>query len=354
LGLKPEELAAGTARIFLGLRLQCAQCHDHPHDRWTQQDFWGYAAFFARLQQAPQNAMRASLRLVDLADGEVTLPGTQRVVPPQYPGDLPLSQPAESGTRRRQLAIWMVSRDNPYLARTAVNRVWAHLWGRGLVDPVDDLGDHNPPIHPQLFDELTKYLVQTGFDLRELFFTLTSTQAYQLSSRPVAGTPDAPDPLLCFASMPIKTMSAEQLYDSLCRATGRRSADLEGSPRRATGLFDDARRQFVAQMASHTVHATEYESGLPQALLQMNGPLISEITDPAKGGLLASLEAPWLSDPERIDILFMATLSRLPDDEERSRLVSYVHDGAPARGSQQALSDILWALVNSAEFVLNP
>jgi hypothetical protein len=182
---------------------------------------------------------------------------------------------------------------------------------------------------------------------------LTRTEAYQLASQPIGGPSGVPEDV-CFASMPTKTMTAEQFYDSLCRATGSRFGHLERSTRRVSGLLDESRRQFVAQMASHAAHPTEYQSGLPQALLLMNGPLIRDMTDPAKGGLLISLEAPWLSDEQRIDILFMATLSRLPDALERSRLLSYVQGGGPAGDRGQALSDVLWALVNSAEFVVTP
>src|SRR5262245_50073214 len=163
LDVAPEKLAGSTARIFLGVQIECAQCHDHPFDHWKQLDFWGYAAFFARLRQPEMNnpGMRRA-RLVDLDTGEVKHPKTDQVVPPKYP-DGPAPAAGELGTRREQLAIWMASRDNPYLPRAAVNRAWWHLFGRGLVEPVDDMSPQNRASHPELLDELTAYFVQTGF-----------------------------------------------------------------------------------------------------------------------------------------------------------------------------------------------
>src|SRR5688572_13750461 len=170
LDLAPEKLASSTARIFLGLQIECAQCHDHPFDHWKQNDFWGYAAFFARLRQPEMNNPnpRGRARLIDLDEGDVRLPGTEDVVLPKYPAGLSPDQ-KELGTRREQLAIWMASRDNPFLSRAGVNRAWWHLFGRGLVEPVDDIGRQNAPSHAEVLDELTVYFVNSGFDLREMY-----------------------------------------------------------------------------------------------------------------------------------------------------------------------------------------
>ncbi len=212
---KPEKLAAATSRIFLGLQIRCAECHDHPFDHWTQRDFWGYAAFFAQLQ--PDTSMRGdTYRLVDLPSGEVTLPATTEVVAPRYPaGDRPTVE--GRGTRRRQLSIWMASRDNPYLAPAAVNRVWEQLFGRGLVHPVDDLGPHNPASHPELFAELAAYFVEQAFDLQTLYRMLTNTDAYQRTSD--LDGPETDPPL--YARMAVKRLTAEQLFDSLHRSLNR-------------------------------------------------------------------------------------------------------------------------------------
>jgi hypothetical protein len=340
LGVKPEELGTATARIFLGIRLDCAQCHNHPFDKWTQEDFWGYAAFFAQLQQRNTNA--ATMRLVDVADGEVRIPDTDRVVPTRYPGGAMVDE-GDRGTRRQQLAIWMVSRENPYLGRAAVNLVWSELFGRGLVEPLDDFGDHNPPSHPELLQELSDWFVASGYDLQRLYRVLANTRAYQLSSVVPSGS--APPPEL-FARMTVKTLTAEQLYDSLGRVALRPGA--EGQER----LADPRRLTFVVKLLSQTRTPTDFEFGVPQALTLMNGAELVAVTSEAQSGLLQALEAPYLDDGQRIDTAFLAALSRPPRPAERSEFLEYV-TSQPEKERQQALGDVVWALVNSAEFMLN-
>jgi hypothetical protein len=339
--LKPEKLAAATARIFLGLQIECAECHDHPFDRWKQEDFWAYAAFFARLQRPDRNTGQTAA-IVELDRGEVTLPDSSTPVPPRYPGASD-AVGDERGSRRVQLAIWMASRDNPYLARAAVNRVWSHLFGRGLVEPVDDLGEHNPPSHPELFEELTQYFVDTGFDLRQLTQMLAYTATYQRTSRSDAG--DATPPHR-YASMAVRPLTPEQLYDSLDRALLRRAATADNP------LFDPQRQAFVARMQSGSRSATEYEAGVPQALMLMNG---AEITSGlnAPQGMIVALEAPWLNDEQRIETLFLATLSRRPASDEQATFLVHVQAAQDAPARRQAMGDLLWALLNSAEFAMN-
>ncbi len=340
--LKPEKLAAATSRIFLGVQIECAQCHDHPSDRWLQSDFWGYAAFFARLRQPTRNQTLAQVSLDDLGDGEVMLPDSDTVIAPKYPGGRSARE-EDGGTRRMQLAIWMTSRDNPFLARAAVNRAWAHLFGRGIVEPVDDFGPHNPPSHPELLDELAEYFVRTGFDLRELYRTLASTRAYQLTSRSSADSPPPPE---LFARMAIKTLTPEQLYDSLSRALARPGSIPPGT------VAPSSRAAFIAKMKTLSRSPAEYEAGVPQALTLLNGADISAAADPRQSGLLTALEAPLFNDAQRLDVLFLATLSRPPRDDERLVFSQYIAR-AESDGRGRAMGDVLWALLNSAEFALN-
>lgn len=348
--LKPDELAASTSRIFLGVQIQCAQCHNHPFDHWTQEDFWAYAAFFARLQRLDARQPSATA-LVDATLGEVTLPGTDRVVTPKYLGAEPPREDADVN-RRRQLAIWMVSRDNRYFPRAAVNRVWAHLFGRGLVHPLDDFAAHNPPSHPELLEELAAYFVETGYDLGGLFRTLAGTQAYQLSSQTASEVDTIPPEL--FGRMAIKTLTPEQLYDCLVRATRPSAAagPAAGGPVDPR-LLDPGRLEFIARFQSSAANATEFQAGIPQVLLLMNGPWTAQATDPDRSGILLALDAPFFDDRQRVETLFLATLSRLPEEHEASRLIEYVQSGGPARDRRKALGDVLWALLNSPEFILN-
>lgn len=347
LQFKPEELAANTSRLFLGVQIQCAQCHDHPMNNWKQRDFWGYAAFFARVRQ-PQ--MRARMTtVVEAATGEVKLPDKDEIVLPKFL-DSQQSRPDDDGSRRRPLAIWLASGSNAYFAKATVNRVWAQLFGRGIVEPVDDLGSHNPPSHPQLLDELAAWFIETGFDLRELYRVLANTRAYQLTSQSDEGDSQTPPEL--FARMSIKNLTAEQLYDALARATLRR--DAEAAPGQIGNRLDDAQRQlFVARFRLPVSRPTEFQSGIPQALTLMNGAAVSGATDLMRSPLLQSLEAPFFTQQERVEVLFLATLSRLPYADEREAFVGYVGHPPAGSDSRPALSDVLWALLNSAEFTLN-
>jgi hypothetical protein len=348
LELKPEEIAASTSRAFLGVQIQCAQCHDHPHDHWTQRDFWAYAAFFARLQQ-PANAQQVFGTVVrEIETGEVKLPETDEVVPPRYLGGDEATA-VEGTTRRQQLAAWLASTDNPYFARASVNRVWSQMFGRGIVDPADDLGQHNAPSHPELLDELAAYFVRTKFDLRGLFQTLALTQAYQRSS---AGSAESSPLPSSFARMAIKTLSAEQLYDCLAQATAKR--EMVGNQFVGNRQFFDQNRQaFINKFRAPTAGLTEYQSGIPQALTLMNGTDVRSATDLETSDILISLTAPFFSDQQRIDVLFLATLSRRPTADEQRQFGDYVAAQTDPADKRKALGDILWALVNSAEFSLN-
>jgi hypothetical protein len=353
LQLKPEDLAASTSRILLGTQIQCAQCHDHPFDHWKRKDFWGYAAFYARLQRATGN-QQVTFQVADTQTGEVKIPGSDEVIQPAFLGG-ELS-PDESGTNRRaRLAQWLTSKENAWFAQATVNRVWAIMFGRGIVDPVDDMGAHNPPSHPELLDELSEYFVATGFNLNGLIRTLAATQAWQLSSRSTPGVESDPadeNPAL-FARMAIKSLTAEQLYDCLAEAMRKREATAQPQNRFTGRGFDQNRQTFLAKFRAPTQGATDYEAGIPQALTLMNGATIQQATDLSQSDLLQALDAPFFTNERRVEVLFLSTLSRMPHDDERKKLVEYVENGGATENSREALSDILWALLNSAEFVLN-
>lgn len=347
LELDPKKIAASTAKIFLGLKIECAECHDHPFDEWKQEDFWGYAAFFARLPKNDNMARRRNFRLTDRASGDVMLPDTEQVVLPKYPGGRDADE-NEAGSRRQQLSIWMASPDNPFLARAAVNRCWSMLFGLGLVDPVDDLGPHNPASHPELLEELTDYFVETGYDMRNLLRVLCNTQAYGRTSKI---DPAAQPSMDLFAAMAVKVQTAEQLYDSLSRCLSQ--GDQNDSPFPGV-LMNNRRQQFLTRMVSRTADSTEYDRGLQQALLLMNGGETSEATDLNRSILLTSLEAPFLTDRQRVDILYLATLTRYPTDDERTRVEQFVQSNGESSDEQKAArADVLWALLNSAEFTMN-
>lgn len=335
---QPEKLASATSRIFLGLQIQCAECHDHPYDHWTQKDFWGYAAFFAQLQtEGDAMAMNGRYRLVDLQEGEVTLPESDETVAPKFPTATESLQD-QRGTRRRRLAIWMASRDNPYLAPAAVNRVWGQMFGHGLVHPIDDLGAHNPPSHPLLMEELTDYFVGHGFDLREVYRAIANTKTYQRSS----AAPDLSQPPVAYERMRIKQLNADQLHNSVRRSLHRPAAGEDGQ--------QAERRRVLALMKSDSTDPAEYELGVQQALDMMNGIETIRATEADAPGLLTALKAPFWTADQRVEVLYLSTLSRWPTDAESTTVTDYVkaHDRL-----DEALGDVLWALLNSAEYQFN-
>jgi hypothetical protein len=354
LKLNPEELAARTSRAFLGVRMECAQCHDSHIDDMSQHDFWSFAAFFARISR-PRGKMEMTspvLAVRDNQQGDVTIPETDEVVPPRLPLSAVEVQDTPDGpSRRRRLVDWLTARNNGQFARATVNRVWAHLFGRGLVEPVDDMRPANPPIAPDVLETLARDFAASNFDLRRLQRALVLTKAYQLSSRSDENDPSRG---LYFAQMNIKSFTAEQLYD--CIAVATRQETRVAGPLDQAGLlrFSDMTRQgFIEQFRAPAGQATDYHAGIPQALTLMHGGLVHSATDVATSGLLKSLAAPFLTDEQRLDAMFLSTLSRYPSDSEREVMMQQVAAAATEAERQLALGDILWALLNSAEFTLN-
>lgn len=350
--ISPEKLAASSAELFLGVRLHCAQCHDHPFAEWTQRDFWGLAAFFARVKPRDQRGMGmmdARFRLVDATEGEVLLPDSSQVVPPKFPkGDAATDNDRQS--RRAQLAIWMTSSDNPFFARAAVNWAWTHLFGQGLVESLDDAVASKDTPQAQLLDELARHFVDSEYNLKELWRTLANTQAYQLSG----GLEDA-NAADHFAQMRAKPLTPEQLFDSLAMLAPNSPA---GGAQRVTAMArsldeDPVRMEFVRNMRAPPGSATEYRAGTLQALMLMNGRVAAGVSDQNASNVLGAIVAPFMNDEERVESLFLGTLSRSPDEEERAACVAMIADCKSDEERNQALSDVLWALLNSTEFAFN-
>ncbi len=336
---KPEVLAANTSRLFLGVKLECAQCHNHPLGHWTRQQFWEYASFFADSQPngQPTGAGRRELKI----------PGTEKVVQARFPnGAAPDWKPGAD--TRATLAEWVIAADNPYFARTAVNRVWAYFFGTGLVEPVDEVGEQNPPSHPELLDELARQFVAHRFDMKFLVRAITLSQTYQRTS--TATHPSQNDPRL-FARMAVRGLSPEQLFDSLAQATGYHE-----TPTR-NGYFNGyeartPRSEFLAKFTNQEKR-TESQTSILQALHLMNGQFMAEQTSLERNEVLNTVANDTRDTAHRIEELYLNTLSRKPRPEETARLVKYVDSGGPSHDPKKALGDVFWALLNSGEFMLN-
>ena len=247
---------------------------------------------------------------------------------------------------RDTLANWMTAADNPFFAKAAVNRLWAHFFGIGIVEPVDDFSEQNQPSHPELLDELARQFVGHGFDSRFIIRAITLSQTYQRSS--VHPDPTPPDAHL-FARMPVKGLSHEQLYQSLILATGTPNSN----DNRRRFAINSPRNDFQAKFADQEKR-TEYQTSIPQALTLMHSKMMTDATHPERSEFLAAVaNAPFLDTPGRIETLYLATLSRKPRAEELEHFRRYVEKGGAAKDPKTALADVFWALLNSTEFFLN-
>jgi hypothetical protein len=342
---KPENLAAATSRLFLGVKLECAQCHRHPFAPWSREQFWGLAAFYSGLPQ-PRPSGKASLPPRPTGR-EIKIPGTEKVVQARF---LDGKEPrwTDGMDPRVTLADWVTTADNPYFARAAVNRLLAYFFGTGLVDPVDELGEENPASHPELLDELAREFASHQFDLKFLIRAIVNSQTYQRTS--MVSHPGQEDPRR-FARMGLRGLSAEQLFDSLAQATGYEEP---AGPNRGRSAGLRGRTEFLTKFGNSSGRSTEFRLSILQALSLMNGKLVAAATDLENSQTLAAvLDAPFMDNAQRIETLFLATLGRPPQPEEAERLLKYIQDGGADANSRKALADLFWALLNSGEFILN-
>ncbi|GAA4442795.1 DUF1549 domain-containing protein [Bremerella cremea] len=333
----PSNLAANTTRAFLGLNLDCAQCHDHPFSRWTQEQFWETAAFFARPKAGDD--VTAEKFEIELPESTVTVSATL------FTGDeVPWPEAMTQDSGRKALSDWVTGPGNPYFAKNAVNRLWAHYFGVGLVEPLDDLSEDNPALQPEILDELADAFVESGYDLKLLSEAIVLTEAYQRTSRVSAGEEREVD-LKSYARMPVRGMSGEQLYQSIRTAAGMKAVRDDIDPTR--GLDDGSRfvSSFFVEDAAHA------ERSILQALALMNGDTTAEVIDTEQSPMLRVLaDAPFLSTSQKIDTLFLATLGRKPDAEEVELFTTHLKE---SEDRSEALSNLMWVLINSAEFNTN-
>jgi hypothetical protein len=333
---RPENLAAAVSRSFLGVRLECAQCHNHPFAKWKQEQFWRQAAFFAGIRKQGKGLFAQLSENVQ--DHELTAPGVAKALQAEFlDGGVPAWQANRSP--RTILADWIVSRDNPFFARATVNRIWGQFFGVGLVDPVDDFRDDNPASDPELLDELARAFIASDFDLRFLIRGICLSRAYQRTS---ARSHASQDKTRLPARMRIKALTGEQFFDSLALATGYRDEQDKGA----------ARRLFLTRFASAGSTA-DPETSVQQALTMLNGSFVAWATNPEEcPTLIAVVRTPGMTLEQRIEALYFTTLSRKPTAEEMDRVKKHVGNAKPEREAER-LADIFWTLLNTAEFRVN-
>jgi hypothetical protein len=356
----PEDLAQNTAQLFLGFRMSCARCHNHPFERWTQDDYYGLAAFFARVKDRPDplypRINRFNLGALDIwtaRTGEVIHLRTGKPMPPKFPGE---STPAPVGPdqdRRAVLADWVTRPDNPFFARAAVNRVWYHLLGAGIVDPVDDFRASNPPASDELLDALAADFTAHHFDVRHVLRTVLNSRTYQLSA--VASAFNEEDKRY-FSHALSKLLPAEVLLDALSSATavpevfhgmkpGTRAVQLPDGD-----VFQHPFLKAFGQPQRETVCECERrgDTSLGHALQLINGPTVkAKLTAP--DNRIGRLLTDGRSDDEVLRELYLATLSRPPSEREWQINFRHVRGAADRR---KAWEDVQWALLNTNEFLL--
>lgn len=350
---RPENLAAGISRVFFGIKMECAQCHNHPFAKWSREQFWQQAAFFVRIQPQEQNGMVFNGTETDKGH-EITIPttnGKKITTTPKFLDDQPIDLTSDPNPREL-LANWLTAKSNPYFARATVNRMWAHFFGSGVVDPLDEMGDEATPSHPELLDDLAAAFIESGYDFKFLIRAIVASQTYQRTS--VRTDPSQDEPTL-FARMPLKGLTAEQLFDSLCQATGYRDGQRgQVMPQVVFPGQGSARADFMAKFGNSVDRKTETQKSILQALAMMNGQFMTGVTNVQNSKTLAAvLDSPFLEDRERLQTLFLATLSRPMRPEEEAKFLRYLAAGGPSGDSRKALADVFWVLLNSAEFSLN-
>jgi hypothetical protein len=334
-GNSPERIAEAVARGLMGVRLGCAQCHNHPFTSWKREDFWGLAAFFAGTGTAPG-------QVNDTFTTTITPTNSSREYKAKFL-EGPSPQFSEGRSPRAVLADWLVNPKNRFFAANVVNRVWQDLCGTGLVSTIDDLDTLDAAERQQILDELAAKFAANGFDLRWLVEGICLSKAYQQASTA------SPEP--GSAQRPVRTLSPDQVFAALDQALNLKKG------RGLSPRYTPEGQNLMARLEeARGSNPTDFKGGIPQALLLMNGPIVSRATTLEDSlTLRAVVEAPFLKDAEKLETLFLATYSRLPRADERDRLLKMVRAKPDDRkAQQQAYANIFWALLNSPEFILCP
>jgi hypothetical protein len=362
---EPQAELEDTAQLFLGMRMQCAQCHHHPFEKWSQQDYYSFSAFFTQVSRKngpdPGGEMVFARRTMPTATNKKT----KQSVKPAGLGSLSMNLSPDDDARQA-LADWMTGKDNPYFARSLVNRYWKHFFNRGIVEPEDDMRETNPPTNPELLDGLASYFISEGYDLKQLVRTICRSQVYQLSEIP--NQYNKVDKQYFSRYYP-KRLTAEVLFDAVNQVT-RTQSKFDGLPpgTRAVCLPDNS---FNASSYFLTVFgrpdsssACECErsqdASLAQSLHLLNAKEIQEKLADDKGVAARLAADTKRGDSEKIRELYLAAYSREPAGKEVTLAREYIEkktankeEKEALNGKRQAYEDLVWALLNTKEFLFN-
>ncbi|QDU64142.1 hypothetical protein Pan216_50310 [Planctomycetes bacterium Pan216] len=346
------KIAENVAQVFLGMRIQCAQCHNHPFDRWTMDDYYSFASFFSQIGRKPGEDRQENI-IFNSGGGEVKHPVGGRVMKPKFLGGETANTAGRD--RREVVAEWITSKENPYFATNLANRIWAHYFGRGIVEPVDDVRISNPPSNPELLDALAGKLIEYDYDLKKFVRDICTSNAYQRSSKPNdSNRLDESN----FARGNVRRVKAEILLDCISQVTDTED-DFSRLPKGARAItipdgrtstyflttFGRAKRETVCACESLT------DPTLSQALHMLNGDTTNSKIQ--QGKLVEKMLKEGKKPEEIIESLYVRCLSRKPTEEERKRLGTALAEAKDDAQKRVVLEDIFWALLNSKEFVFN-
>jgi hypothetical protein len=348
----PGKSASAVSQVFLGVRIECAECHHHPYDRWSQTDYYGMTAYFAQLQRKSSSLGEV---LFAAGDPATNHPRTGQNVPAHALGQA-MREKNIAGDRRVEFAKWLTASDNPFFARNWANRLWAHMLGRGVVEPVDDFRATNPPSNPELLEALAKSLVEQKYDLRAMLRTIAASRVYQHSSQPNATNETDEQNYSRFL---LKRLDAEVLLDAVCQTTGV-PEKFAGVPAgsRAIELWDSqVDHEFLRLFGRPTRQSVcECERVSEPSVAQVFHLLNSErVQDKLsrEDGRVADLASRTKDDEQLIADLYVTFLSRGPTAEEQRRSLSHIQSARDAADRRERAEDLAWTLLNSLEFVFN-
>jgi hypothetical protein len=362
---EPQAELEDTAQLFLGMRLQCAQCHHHPYEKWSQQDYYSFAAFFSQVNRKSGSEPGEEMVFARRAMPTATNKKTKQSVKPAGLGAHPLGLSPDDDARQA-LADWLTARDNPFFARSLVNRYWKHFFNRGIVEPEDDMRETNPPTNPELLDALAKHFVDSGFDLKNLVRTICRSQTYQLSEIP--NQYNKVDKQFYSRYYP-KRLTAEVLFDAVNQVT-LTEAKFDGLPAgtRAVCLPDNsfnAGSYFLTvfgrpDSSSACECERSQDASLAQSLHLLNAKEIQEKLANDKGTAALLTRDNQRNDDDKIRDLYFTACSRGPTEGELSLAKGYLakrttgkEEKDASAGKRQAYEDIIWALINTKEFLFN-
>ena len=352
--------AENVAQVFLGMRIQCAQCHNHPFDRWTMEDYYSFASFFAKVRAKPTADPRKNLVSFG-GGGETKHPVNDAVMMPKFLGG---DSPDVKGKDRRVvLAQWIADPENPYFAKNISNIVWAHFFGRGIVDEVDDVRISNPPVNAPLWDELGQSFVNSGYNLKQLVRLICNSRTYQLSTR--ANKSNESD-LTNFSHAALRRMRAEVMLDVLAQVTATKNK-YNGLPRgaRATQIADGSTTNYFLKTFGRSTRESvcscevKQEPNLSQALHLLNGNVVHRKIK--QGKLVAGWQKSGMNTEAIVNRLYLRTLARTPTESELESVLKTLENwqvdskekAEVKKAEQMALEDLFWALLNSSEFMFN-